>query len=477
MQYEFKQYINGEWIAASNDNTWDVINPATEEVITTVPFGNADDCRHAITAATAAFPEWSNQTPYQRAGILKKVGELIAENINDLAKISTEESGKPFREAKGEWWSAVEMYEWFAEECKRSYGRVIPSRNPYNRLLTIRQPIGVVGAITAWNFPAYNPARSWSAALAAGCTLVARPSEYTPLTAMAMTQLLAEAGLPAGVINLVNGEPEAMGQEMLRHPALRKISFTGSTRVGRILMAGAAETFTRLSLELGGNAPVIIMPDVNLEVVAKTAVNTKFYNNGQMCTAPQRFLVHESIVDEYVELVAARTSTLKVGNGLEKDTRIGPMINAKQLSRLEAMVSNAQAEVVLGGSRPADLGKGYFFEPTIMTGVDPASQLYQEEIFGPIMPITTFNDFDEAIALANDTDYGLMSFIWTNDLNTAIRAYEKLEFGMVGVNEWFPQTTEAPFGGWKQSGMGTELGQEGLDDYLETKLVAIGGLR
>lgn len=477
MQYEFKQYINGEWVSASNGNTWDVINPATEETIATVPFGNGDDCRQAIDAAAAAFPEWSSQTPYQRGAILKKAGELIAENINDLAKISTEESGKPFRESKGEWWSAVEMYEWFAEEGKRAYGRVIPSRNPYNRLMTIRQPIGVVGSITAWNFPAYNPARSWSAALAAGCTLVARPSEYTPLTAMAMTQLLAEAGLPAGVINLINGDPEAMGQEMLNNPILRKISFTGSTRVGRILMSGASETFTRLSLELGGNAPVIIMPDVNVEVVAKTAVATKFYNNGQMCTSPQRFLVHESIADEYIELVTARAGGLKVGNGLEKDTRVGPMINAIQRDRLEAMVANAEAEVVLGGARPTDLDKGYFYQPTILTGVSPDSQIYKEEIFGPVMPITTFSDVDEAIALANDTDYGLMSFVWTNDLNTATRAYERLEFGMVGVNEWFPQTTEAPFGGWKQSGMGTELGQEGLSDYLETKLVAIGGLR
>ncbi len=477
MQFEFKQFLNGEWLDASNGNTWDVINPATEETIVTVPFGNADDCRQAIEAAEAAFPAWSTQTPYQRADVLKKAAALILENVSELATISTQESGKPLSESKGEWFNAAEMFEWFAEECKRAYGRVIPSRNPYSRLLTIRQPIGVVGAITAWNFPAYNPARSWSAALAAGCTLVARPSEYTPLSAMAMTQILAEAGLPNGVINLINGEPDTMGQEMLSNPMLRKISFTGSTRVGRILMEGAAQTFTRLSLELGGNAPVIIMADANIDIVAKTAASTKFYNNGQMCTAPQRFLVHESVVDEYVEKVTARVQTFKVGNGLEKGVRIGPMINAKQLARLEELVASAQGELVMGGSRPVEMDKGYFYQPTIMTDVAPDSRLYQEEIFGPVMPITTFSEFDEAIALANNTDYGLMGFVWTNDLNTAIHAYEKLEFGMVGINEWFPQSTEAPFGGWKQSGIGKELGQEGLDDYLETKLVALGGLR
>lgn len=474
---QFKQFINGEWCDAANGNTWDVINPANESTVETVPFGDGDDARAAIEAAEQAFTDWAGKTPYERGAILRTAAQLIWSKLNELAEITTRESGKPFREAKGEWYQAGEIFEWFAEEGKRAYGRVIPSRDPHNRLMTIKQPIGVVGIITAWNFPIYNQSRAVAAALAAGCTVVTRPSEYTPMTAMAMVSLLEEAGMPAGVINLINGDPESMGQEMLNNKALRKIHFTGSTRVGHILMEGASQTFTRLSLELGGNAPVLILPDANIEVAAKTAVSAKFYNAGQMCTSPQRFIVHDAVADEFVERVADRMGGLKIGDGMEKDTRVGPMINQKQLERLEAMVSESAADVVVGGQRPSDFDRGYYFAPTLMTNVAPDSRLYNEEIFGPVLPVSTFDDLDEAIARANDTDYGLMAFVWTNDLNTAIRAYERLEFGMVGVNEWFPQAVEAPFPGWKYSGTGMELGAEGLAEYMETKLVAIGGLR
>ncbi|MCI0708741.1 MAG: NAD-dependent succinate-semialdehyde dehydrogenase [Chloroflexi bacterium] len=474
---QFKQFINGEWVDASNGGTWDVINPATEEVIEIVSFGNRDDARAAVEAAENAFPEWSGKTAYERAAILKKAADLIWGQLDELAAITTRESGKPFREAKGEWYQAGEIFEWFAEEGKRAYGRIIPSRNPHNRLMTIKQPIGVVGVITAWNFPIYNQSRAVAAALAAGCSVVTRPSEYTPMTAMVMVNLLEEAGIPAGVINLINGEPESMGQELLDNKAVRKVHFTGSTRVGHILMEGASRTFTRLSLELGGNAPVLILPDANIEVAAKTAVSAKFYNAGQMCTSPQRFIVHSGVANEFVDLVSQRMSALVVGNGMEKDTRVGPLINQTQLERLESLVADTQAEVVLGGERPVGHDKGYFYSPTLLTNVDPASRIYNEEIFGPVLPVTTFDDLDEAIDRANQTDYGLMAYVWTNDLNVAIRAYEKLEFGMVGVNEWFPQAVEAPFPGWKSSGTGMELGSEGLDEYLETKLIAIGGLR
>jgi acyl-CoA reductase-like NAD-dependent aldehyde dehydrogenase len=347
------------------------------------------------------------------------------------------------------------------------------------RMTVLRQPLGVVGVITAWNFPAYNPARAWAAALAAGCTVVGRASEFTPLTAMAMTELLVEAGAPAGVMNLVNGDPETMGQEMLDHAAVRKIHFTGSVRVGKILMDGASRTVTRLSLELGGNAPVIVLPDVDLDEVTAGAVASKFRNNGQVCVAPQRFLVQRQVADAFAASVARRASQLRMGSGLDTDVQVGPLINARQRDRVATLVTEAErqgVEVRAGGHRPADLPRGYFFEPTVLSGVTPEMPVFQEEIFGPVMPVVPFDDLDEALALANRTPYGLAAYVWTNDLRASIKASEGLEFGMVGINEWAPHATEAPFGGWKQSGLGHESGAEGLLEYLETKLVSVGGL-
>jgi acyl-CoA reductase-like NAD-dependent aldehyde dehydrogenase len=373
----------------------------------------------------------------------------------------------------------ADLFDWFAEEGKRAYGRTIPSRVATKRMTVLRQPLGVVGVITAWNFPAYNPARAWAAALAAGCTVVGRPSEFTPLTAMAMTQVLVEAGLPAGVLNLVNGDPETMGQEMLDHPACRKISFTGSVRVGKILMDGASRTVTRLSLELGGNAPVIVLPDVDLEQVAAGAITSKFRNNGQVCVSPQRFLVQRRVADAFAESVARRAGGLRLGSGLDAAVQVGPLINARQRDRVAALVAGAAGqgvEVRSGGRVPAALPHGYFFEPTVLSGVAADMPVFREEIFGPVMPIVSFDEVDEAIALANQTPYGLAAYVWTNDLRASVKISEALEFGMVGINEWAPHATEAPFGGWKQSGLGHESGSEGLSEYLETKLVAVGGL-
>jgi acyl-CoA reductase-like NAD-dependent aldehyde dehydrogenase len=480
MTYHYQQYIGGEWVEASNGATWEVLNPATEEGVQTVPFGNGDDCNAAIEAAHRAFPSWSGWTPYRRADLLKQAADLMRQRLNDLAHTTVLESGKPFAQARGEWGVAADLFEWFAEEGKRAYGRVIPSRRTDRRSLVLKQPLGVVGVITAWNFPAYNPARAWAAALAAGCTVVGRASEYTPLTAMEMVNILAEAGLPAGVMNLINGGPEAMGQAMLNHPACRKISFTGSTRVGRILMDGASRTHTRLSLEMGGNAPVLIFPDVNLETLATSAVQAKFRNGGQVCIAPQRYLVHSRIVEEFVERVAPIVGGLKVGSGLDKEVEVGPLINARQRERVEAIVSESVAmgaQVAVGGQRPPRFERGYFYQPTVLLNVQPEHRVFAEEVFGPVMPILPFADLDEALHLANSTPYGLAAYVWTNDLNTAVRAYEGLEFGMVGVNDWAPHATEAPFPGWKQSGLGIEAGQEGLHEYLETKLVALGNIR
>ena len=479
MAYQYKQYIGGEWRDASNGRTWDVLNPATEEVVRTVPFGNGKDCRDAIDAASTALPGWAGKTAYDRGAVLKNAADLMRRRSDDLARTTVLESGKPLVQARGEWIVAADLFEWFAEEGKRAYGRVVPARVSTKRLMVLKQPIGVVGVITAWNFPAYNVARASAAALAAGCTVVARPSEYTPLTAMEMVNVLVEAGLPAGVMNLVNGDPDPMGQAMLQHPACAKVHFTGSVRVGKHLMDGASKTVTRLSLELGGNAPVLVFPDVDLEHVAAGAVASKFRNGGQVCVAPQRFLVHRKVADDFVDRVAQRVGSLRVGSGLDPNTQVGPLINARQRDRVEALVDSARstgASVRVGGARPADNPRGYFYQPTLVADVNTTTALFGEEIFGPVMPVASFDDVDEAVATANATRYGLAAYVWTSDLRTAVRAYERLEFGLIGVNEWTPQATEAPFPGWKESGLGREGGLEGLEEYLETKLVAIGGL-
>jgi acyl-CoA reductase-like NAD-dependent aldehyde dehydrogenase len=479
MAHMYKQLIGGEWSEASGGGSRAVVNPATEDAIRDVPYGSAADCRAAIDAAARAFPAWSGSTPYERGAILKRAGDLIRAKVDDLARTTVLESGKPFVQARGEWMVSADLFEWFAEEGKRAYGRIVPSRVGSRRLSVHKRPIGVVGIITAWNFPAYNVARAAAAALAAGCTIVIRPSEYTPLTAMDMVNVLVEAGAAAGVANLVNGEADPIGQEMLRHAACAKIHLTGSVGVGKHLMDGASKTMTRLSLELGGNAPVLVFPDVDLAQIAAGAVAAKFRNGGQVCIAPQRFLVARRAAGEFVDRVTTMVGALKIGSGLDADTQVGPLINARQRDRVEALVDSARtagASIRVGGARPADRPKGYFYEPTVVADVQPSMPVYQEEIFGPVMPVASFDDLDEAVALANGTRYGLAAYVWTNDLRTAIRASERLEFGMVGVNEWTPQAVEAPFVGWKESGLGREAGAEGLEEYMETKLVAIGGL-
>jgi acyl-CoA reductase-like NAD-dependent aldehyde dehydrogenase len=475
----YQQHIGGQWVDAANGGTWNVLNPATEEVVATVPFGTAEDCTRAIDAAHAAFDGWSRATAYERAAVLDKAAAGIRAGLDTLAHTTVLESGKPLVQARGEWSATADLLEWFAEEGKRAYGRVIPSRAPTKRMLVLKQPIGVVGLITAWNFPAWNIARAGGAALAAGCPIVVRPSEYTPMTGMNLVRMLVDAGAPPGVVNLVNGDPGPMGQAMLAHPALAKIHFTGSTRVGRLLMDGASKTVTRLSLELGGNAPVIVFPDVDLDQVVAGATAAKFRNGGQVCVSPQRFLVATDTAPAFADKVATAVGALRVGAGLDAATQVGPLINARQRDRVEALVAGARAagaNVAVGGRRPTDRDKGYFYLPTVVTDVAPEAALNREEIFGPVLPVSTFDGVDQAIALANQTRYGLAAYVWTNHLPTALRVAERLEFGLVGINEWTPHGPEAPFTGWKESGLGRESGSEGLDEYLETKLVAIGGL-
>ena len=477
MEFQYQQRIGGEWRDAVKGGTWSVLNPATEEVLREVPFGDAEDCGLAIEAAAGAFHGWSRSTAYERAAILKRASQRMRDEIERLALTTVRESGKPMIQARGEWNAAADLFEWFAEECKRAYGRVIPSRTPGKRVQVLKQPIGVVGVITAWNFPAYNVARATAAALAAGCTVVVRASEYTPLTAMEMVSILVEESIPAGVVNLVNGEPHGMAQAMLDAPEVAKIHFTGSQRVGRLLMDGASRTVTRLSLELGGNAPVLVLPDADVAAVATSAVVAKFRNGGQVCLSPQRFLLHEKLADEFAERVSELARALKIGSGEDAATNVGPLINAQHRQRVERMVEAAAAagaELRTGGRRPENKSHGYFYEPTVMTATGPGMAIFDEEIFGPVLPMTSFTELEEAVELANRTRYGLCAYVWTQNLRAASYAAERLEFGIVGVNDWVPQATEAPFTGWKESGVGRESGPEGLEEYLETKLVSYG---
>ncbi len=473
------QYINGQWMPASDNGVWQVMNPATETIVDEVAFGGAADAHRAIDAANTAFEQWRKTTAWQRAEFLKKVADLMRSRAKELAAITTAESGKPIAEAVGEWTVAAQFFEWYAEEGKRATGKTLPSSRGNKRMSVILQPIGTVGIITAWNFPIWNVCRVWAASLAAGCTFVAKPSEYTPLTAIALMKLIEEAGIPAGVANLVMGDAAAIGEVMLSRPEVRKMHFVGSTRVGKLLLDGASKTNTKLSLELGGNAPCIALPDVDITAFAKSAASAKIRNCGQVCVSPQRFLIHRSQYAAFCQGVGEHLSKIRLGNGTDEGTQIGPLINARQRDNVEQLVNEsvaAGAIILCGGKRPAGLPQGYFFEPTALANADRNCPIFRKEVFGPVMSITPYDTEAEAIALANDTEYGLAAYVWTNDLRASIRVSEALEFGLVGINEWSAHATEAPFGGWKQSGSGYECGEEGLHEYLEKKLIAIGDL-
>lgn len=473
-----QQFIDGAWVNAVEGGRREVIDPATEQAIANTPYGGAADANRAIEAAHRALPTWRARTAYDRGALLLRAAELIRGRLTPLAEITVREAGKPISEALREWQVAADFFDWYAEEGKRGAGYTVPSRASTRRMLVLKEPIGVVGVITAWNFPAYNPARAIAAALAAGCTVVVRPAELTPLSAMAIVAILEEAGIPPGVVNLVNGEPHPIGQAMLDHPALRKLSFTGSVAVGKLLMDGASRTMTRLSLELGGNAPVLVLPDVDIATVARGAVAARFRNAGQVCVSPQRFFIPRDHIKTFEEIVVEETRKLPVGSGLEQGTRIGPLISSRHRDRVEELIASATsagASIRTGGARPKR--PGYFLEPTVLGNVAPTMPAFAEEVFGPLFAMTSFDQLDDAIAAANNTRYGLAAYVFTNDLAAATRAYEQLDFGMVGVNEWAPQTVEAPFAGRKDSGIGHECGREGLLDNLETKLVAFGAMK
>ncbi len=471
-----KMLIDGDWVDALDGRTFPVDNPATGEVVMEVPFGSAADVAPAIAAARRALPQWREAGAWERGAILRRTGELVRERVDELARAMTQECGKPLAEAKGEWGSAADVFDWFAEEGKRAYGRLIPSHVANKRMMTIVRPVGVAAAITAWNFPGILPARKWAAGLAAGCTVVGRPSELTPLSSMLLASLLVEAGLPAGVLNLVNGDPAGMGEAFTDSPEVDKISFTGSQRVGSILMRNAAPHFKRLSLELGGSAPVIVFADSDIEQAAESSVTAKFRNNGQVCISPSRFYVEQPAYEDFLEASVAAAERLVIGNGLEDGVTVGPMVTEAGRDKVEDFVGDALqrgAKVVTGAGRPQGMDEGWFYKPTILTNITDDMRLSCEEVFGPVMAVSSYRSLDDALAQANGTPYGLAGYAITRDVGNMVRVAEELEFGVVGINDLVPAVAQAPFGGMKQSGFGREGGQEGLQEYLETRFVSL----
>jgi succinate-semialdehyde dehydrogenase/glutarate-semialdehyde dehydrogenase len=475
-KFETRLYIDGQWVNADSGRTLGVINPATEEVIAEVAYGGRAETKRAVDAAHRAMKDWMHRTAYDRAKVLKKTAELMRERADAIARTMTLEQGKPLAEAKGETLHSADTFEWFAEEGKRAYGQVIPNSQPGKRHLVIKHPVGVVGAISPWNFPITLQARKIAPALAAGCTIVCKPASQTPLCLMQVFQCLIDAGCPAGVANLVVGPAQEIADEFVENPIVRKISFTGSTEVGKQLMRAAADQVKRLSLELGGHAPFIVMPDADPEVVAKVAVTGKFRNNGQVCIAPSRFYVHQDVNKKFTEAAVEAAKALKLGNGLDAGVEVGPMFEERGLKTTAELVGDAKAKgakVLTGGERSKRFEKGYFFEPTVLTGLHPESKMLVEEPFAPVMPVLDFTKLDEVIAAANNTRYGLAAYVCTNDLTAAWKLAEGLEAGIIGVNDPVPATPQCPFGGMKESGLGRELAHEGLEAYLETKYVSM----
>ncbi|KVD20257.1 NAD-dependent succinate-semialdehyde dehydrogenase [Burkholderia ubonensis] len=467
-------YVNGAWQGAANGETFEVRNPATGGLVGVVPVLGAAETRQAIDAANAAWPAWRKKTAKERAAILRKWHDLMMENADDLALILTTEQGKSLAEAKGEISYAASFLEWFAEEGKRVYGDTIPTPASDKRIVVTKEPVGVCAAITPWNFPAAMITRKVGPALAAGCPIVVKPAEATPFSALAMAVLAERAGVPAGVFSVVTGDPKAIGGELTSNPVVRKLSFTGSTPVGRLLMAQCAPTVKKVSLELGGNAPFIVFDDADLDAAVQGAIASKYRNSGQTCVCTNRFYVHEAVYDQFAQKLAAAVGQLKVGRGTEPGVTQGPLINEAAVLKVEAHIEDALAKgatVVTGGKRHA-LGHG-FFEPTVLTGVTPAMKVAKEETFGPLAPLFKFGSDDEVIRLANDTEFGLAAYFYSRDIGRVWKVAEALEYGMVGVNTGLISNEVAPFGGVKQSGLGREGSHYGIDDYVVIKYLCL----
>jgi len=471
-------HIDGQWVDADNGRHIEVRDPASGEIVGRVPRAGAAETQRAIDAAERALPAWRARTAADRARLLRRWYELLMQNQEDLARLMTLEQGKPLAESRGEIAYAASFIEWFAEEGKRAYGEIIPSPFPDKRLLVLKQPIGVCAAITPWNFPSAMITRKAGPALAAGCTMVLKPAGATPLSALALAELACRAGIPAGVFNVVTGDSGPIGETLTRSPVVRKLSFTGSTEIGRQLMAQSAPTLKKLSLELGGNAPFIVFDDADVDAAVAGAVASKYRNTGQTCVCTNRFLVQSGIYDSFASKLAAATQALKVGPGLEEGVVQGPLINRAALEKVEELVADATskgAQVLVGGRRH-ELG-GLWYQPTVLTGIDPGMDLTRQEIFGPVSALMRFDTEAEAIAHANDTEFGLASYLYSRDMARIWRVSEALEYGMVGINTGLISTEVAPFGGVKHSGLGREGSRHGLDDYMELKYLALGGVQ
>ncbi len=469
--------VDGQWITAASGRTMPVRNPATGETIGAVPAFGREETRAAIEAAHRAHPAWRAMTAKERSAILRRLFELMLANADDLALLMTSEQGKPLAEAKGEVVYAAAFVEWFAEEGKRAYGEIIPTNAKGRRILVMKEPVGVFAAITPWNFPAAMITRKCAPGLAVGCTGVVRPASQTPFTALAIGVLAERAGLPPGVLNIITGPASETGAELTANPLVRKLSFTGSTEVGKVILAQCAGTVKRVSMELGGNAPFIVFDDADLEAAVAGALASKYRNTGQTCVCANRLLVQEGIYDAFADRLASAVKEMKVGPGTEPGVTQGPLINEEAVAKVEQHIEDAvrHGARILAGGRRHERG-GTFFEPTVLADVSPNARIFREETFGPVAPLFRFRTEEEAIRLANDTPYGLAAYFYARDVGRIMRVAEALEYGIVGVNEGIISTEVAPFGGYKESGLGREGAHHGLEEYLEVKYVALGGI-
>jgi len=477
MYEKFGQFINGKWQKSSGGETYDVINPATEEIIGKVSKANKNDIELSLKSAEKGFEIWKNTSPWERSKIIRKISDLIRKRTDALSKWLTLEVGKPLTEGVGEAAGAADIFEWSSEEAKRIYGEILQGRLPNTRIHVYYQPVGVVAALVPWNFPITLASRKISTALSAGCSVIVKPDVITPGSVMELVDICKEAGVPPGVVNLLSGDPAYISNELLSSNIIKKVSITGSTRVGKLILKKAAEKVQRVTMELSGHSPFIVFDDVDLDKVTDMAIFAKFRNNGQVCISPSRFYVHESKKNDFIKLMVEKTKKLKIGNGMDKGTILGPLTTKKRLEEVEALVETTKkegAKVLCGGQKPSVFNKGYFFEPTIFDNVKDNFTIMHQEPFGPLVPILSFKDFDEVMKRANNNDLGLASYIYTNNLEKAHKASELIETGTVAVNTAIVALPEAPFGGIKQTGYGREGGSMAIKDYLNIKYTHLG---
>ena len=477
MYDKFGQFINGKWVKSSSGETYDVINPATEEILGKASKANEKDINMALLSAQKGFEIWKNTSPWERSKIIRKISELIRKRKEVLANWLTLEVGKPLKESLGETVGAADIFEWSSEEAKRIYGETLQGRTPDSRIHVYYQPVGVVAALVPWNFPIVLASRKISTSLAAGCSVICKPDVITPGAVMELVNICKEAGVPDGVVNLLSGDPAEISNELMESDIIKKVSITGSTRVGKIILKKAADKVQRVTMELSGHSPFIVCEDVDMNKVADIAITGKFRNNGLVCISPNRFYIQENRKDEFVSAFIDRAKKLKIGNGMDEGVELGPLCTAKRLEEIERLVEttkNEGAKVLMGGKRPSGFNKGYYYEPTVFDDVKDNFTIMKEEPFGPLVPILTFKNFDEVIERANDNDLGLCSYLYTNSMDKAHIGSEKLESGCVAVNTGVVALAEAPFGGIKQTGYGREGGSGAIKDYLNVKYTHMG---